>query len=585
MSAVLLLAWLAVPPALLEVRSERVDGRTAIVIVTAAPLGGVSVRREAADLVISLAALAPRSMTLPAPSAPLEAIRIERTPVGVELRLRVAPDVLHEMRRESERLILLLGATSPQPPPTPAPSPPAPTPALSPPAPLTPALPPAPPAPLTPAPSPPAAPLAEPPPSSADLYRGLFPPSAGDEASGISTAVPPGAPEASIPPDRAPEPRREGFEIGSLTLRPSVTFDYVDADVSVLDTPEAVRDRYAQARPALALELPLREGSLHLGYEARIRAYSAFDQVNGVSHLGNARVEYPVGPALRLRGLGHFARGVLETAEVDPGREYFFGLGHFTRRQFGAGVRFETGGRFDADVEGGLDKVSVQQDAGFFDYERRAIRAGLGAEMGPDRRASLVYGFEQVPASRERPEAESKVHSISAMVDGEVMPLLSGRASIGYTRRLSPRAPPEGQRFSGLTFGAQLRREFGRATNLALSANRSTELSAFEENAFYVTTSFQAVLTAPLPYAFALTAGAGHHVNRYRTTARTLGAPRRDAIADWLVGLGRTLSRWAFVRADYRHDRRDSNLDFFDQSTHAFYLELGLGYFAAGTRP
>jgi putative beta-barrel porin BBP2 len=538
MTTALLLVWMAAPPVLLEVRSEHVDGRSALVVVAAAPLGDVSVRRDGGEVVMSLAATAPASMAMPEAHSPVEAIRLERTPAGVQLRLRIAADVPHELRRESDRVVLLLGA----------------------------------------------APAVAPPPSSTDLYRGLFPPSAGDEAGGIPRAVPPGAPEAPLPADRAPEPRREGFGIGNLIVRPSVTFDYVDADVSVLDTPEAVRDRYAQARPTLVLELPLRDGSLQVGYEARIRAYSAFDEVNGVSHLGNARIEYAVGPAIRLRGLGHFARGVLETGEVDPGREYFFGLGHFTRRQFGAGVRFETGGRFDADVEGGLDNVDVDDESGFFDYERRGVRVGLGAEMGPERRASLVYGFEQVPTSRGRPEAESKVHSVSAMVDGEIMPLLSGRASIGYTRRLSPRAPPEGQRFNGLTFGAQLRRDFGRSMNLALSANRSTELSAFEENSFYVTTSFQAVLTAPLPYAFALTAGTGYHVNRYRTTARTLGAPRRDAIADWLVGLGRTLSRWAFVRADYRHDRRDSNLDFFDQSTHAFYLELGLGFFAEGTR-
>jgi hypothetical protein len=531
-SVLFLALGLAGPPVLVEVRSEPVDGRPALVVVAAAPLGEVSVRRDGDELVVSLAALAPESMPLPAPAAPVLAIRIERTPGEVRLRLRVGPDVPHEMRREADRLVLLLGA----------------------------------------------APAVAPPPSSAELYRGLFPPSEVDVASG--TTVLPGVPETALPPDRPPEVRREGFAIGSLTVRPSVTFDYVDADVSVLDTPEVARDRYAQARPALLLDLPLRDGSLHLGYEARIRAYSAFDEVNGVSHLGNARIEYPVGPAFRLRGLGHVARGVLETTEVDPGREYFFGLGHFTRRQFAAGIRFETGGRFDADVEGGLDKVDVDEESGFFDYERRVVQAGLGAEIGPERRASLVYGFEQVPASPGRPEAESKVHSISAIVNGEIMPLLSGRASIGYTRRLSPRAPPEGQRFRGLTFGAQLRRDFGRSTSLALSANRSTELSAFEENAFYVTTSFQAVLTAPLPYAFALTAGGGYHVNLYRTVADTLGAPRRDAIADWLVGLSRSLSRWAFVRADYRHDRRDSNVDFFDQSTHAFYVELGLGFFA-----
>jgi hypothetical protein len=189
-----------------------------------------------------------------------------------------------------------------------------------------------------------------------------------------------------------------------------------------------------------------------------------------------------------------------------------------------------------------------------------------------------------VPPSPERPEAEARLHSLWAEVDGEIMPLLSGRALVGYSHRSSPRAPLAGQRFSGLIFGAQLRRDFGRSTHLDVAANRSTELSAFEENAFYVTTSVQAVLTAPLPYSFALTAGGGYHVNQYRTAAGAIGAPRRDAIVDWLAGLARTLSRWAFVRADYRHDRRNSNLDSFDQSTHAFYLELGVGFFAEATR-
>jgi hypothetical protein len=73
-------------------------------------------------------------------------------------------------------------------------------------------------------------------------------------------------------------------------------------------------------------------------------------------------------------------------------------------------------------------------------------------------------------------------------------------------------------------------------------------------------------------------------VNRYPTAAPQLGAPRRDQIVDWLVGLGRSITRWAFVRADYRHDRRDSNIDFFDQRTHAFYAELGLGFFAEASR-
>jgi hypothetical protein len=372
--------------------------------------------------------------------------------------------------------------------------------------------------------------------------------------------------------------------VGTLTLRPSATLAYVDADVSLLDTPRPARDHYAEARPALTVEVPLRDGSLRLDYQARIREYSSFRQVNGVTHEGNASLNYPVGPAVTLRGMGHFARGLLETTEVDPGGEYFFSLGHFTRRQFGAGARFNPGGRIDLDVAGSLDKVTVDRPAAFFDYERRNVSGGLGVEIGPERRARLVYSFEQVPPSPQRPAAESRIDSISGAVEGEILPLLSGRAVVGYTRRVSPQAPG-GQRFRGLTFAAELRRDFGRSAHLALFANRSTDLSAFEANAFYVTTSVQSVLTAPLPLSFSLTAGGGYHVNRYPTVASALGTPRRDQIVDWLVGLGRSITRWAYVRVDYRRDRRDSNLKFFSQSTHAFFAELGLGFFAEASRP
>jgi hypothetical protein len=556
-SAALLLAWgLAAPPRLLEVRSERVEGRPAVVVVAAAPLLDVSVRRDGADLVVSLGATAPGLLSAPAVPAPLEAVRVERFAGGVQLRVRVAPEVSYEVRREGDRLVLLFA--------------PAPVAAAAP-APVSPSR--TSPAPASPAPA-----------ASGELYRGLFPPSpAGNDAG--SVGAPADGPEGALPSERPPEERPEGLHAGSMTFKPSASLRYVDADVSLLDSPQTARDRYAEARPALAFELPLRDGMLRLDYEARLRRYSSFEQLNGVSHQANAHLEYPMGPSLTVRGLGHFARGLLETAEVDPGGEYFFRLGHFTRRQFGGGARVHTGGPFDVDVAGIVDKVTVDEDAGFFGYERRSFTGGLGMAIGPERRSSFNYSFEHVPSSPERPEAESRVHTISGAVEGEVMPLLSGRAAAGYAWRESPRAAPGGQRFRGLTFSAQLTRDFGRSAHLVLSANRSTELSAFEHNAFYVATSVLAVFTAPLPLSFSFSAGGGYHVNRYPTVATALGAPRRDELVDWMVGIGRSISRWAFVRADYRRDRRDSNLDFYDQRTHAFYAELGLGFFPQASRP
>ena len=55
-------------------------------------------------------------------------------------------------------------------------------------------------------------------------------------------------------------------------------------------------------------------------------------------------------------------------------------------------------------------------------------------------------------------------------------------------------------------------------------------------------------------------------------------------IRGWTLGLGRPVTRHAFVRADYRRERRDSNIDAFDSHSNALTVQLGVGLFAAQPR-
>jgi hypothetical protein len=43
------------------------------------------------------------------------------------------------------------------------------------------------------------------------------------------------------------------------------------------------------------------------------------------------------------------------------------------------------------------------------------------------------------------------------------------------------------------------------------------------------------------------------------------------------------VTRRAYVRADYRHERRDSNLDDFDVTIKGFLLQVGIGFFGGGS--
>jgi hypothetical protein len=129
-----------------------------------------------------------------------------------------------------------------------------------------------------------------------------------------------------------------------------------------------------------------------------------------------------------------------------------------------------------------------------------------------------------------------------------------------------------------------LRRALGREATLRLSGSRATFPSSFEQNAFYVSSGGGAELDLPGPLSLVLRLAAGYHWNDYRTPAADTGSPRRDTLWDGAVGLARSLSRRAWVRADYRRERRNSEIDAFDVTTDALTIQVGVGFVGSPTR-
>ena len=435
--------------------------------------------------------------------------------------------------------------------------------------------------PATPSPSPEPSPAIDP--TVEVLYRSILPApvdpdtqadpdaAASDVAGTVSTARDDGA--------------RGGLHLGRVGLTPTFDVLYTRAEGAFLDTAEPVQDRYYEMRPRIGAEMPVSTGFLRGGYQATIRRGSSFDLVEStITHVADVSLDLPLGGIGEITGAEHYSHGVLETSEVDPGREYFFRLGRFTRHRHSLNLRLLSGGRTDVSVGGSLNAVRIDDRAAFFDHEEQAVSAQLGYDVGPVLRAALGYGYTRIPFTIERPQAESHMHSVFGELRGEILPLTTGNLSVGYSSQTSPNAGPGGDRFSGLTASGRLQKSFTPSSSLTLGGTRATHASSFEQNAFYVTTAVDLLLRAGLPASLALQAGAGYHRNDYRTVASSLGAPRRDEIRGWTLGLGRPVGRHAFVRADYRRERRDSNIDGFDSRSNALTVQLGIGFFAAQPR-
>jgi hypothetical protein len=586
---------LAVAPAYLEgVNVTAVDSQLGVRVALSGRPGMVSVSREGEMARVSVTdtrlgshfAGGTRFAWTPAPGFDLatlrDPIRLDRLEVvattnDVSVLLHVPPEIAIDVRRDRRGLLLVFREVSPAPEPTtraqvaappPAPETEAPLPAAPPPAEPTTTVAAAPAAEVPTAPpveptAPPPGPVAEAlPPSSSttdtvELARGLFP-----------AAVAAGAAASSGP---GPGP---GGSVGDLYAQlfpdgaPQTTAETVE---TVFETAEV---EPGEVVPRLTTTAPISDGKLLFEYTPFLRAFANFPQINRNSHRLSLGLDLPAGPSVLLWVKDDFVTGTLETRDVDPGGEYFFGLGEFRRNFLRGGASVVVGPRTSLELEAGASAVRFQEASTFFDYDTRIATAGLGYELSPNLRAIFDYRYDTLPAPTERPEAEATAHNARVTLSGDIVPLLSGQLMLGYRDQKSPNAGEGGTRYRGFIMSGALTKRFTRKTDVTVYLNRSTPASAFENNAFYVFTALQGSARFPLPLEFQAQGGVGYQWNGYRTASAELGVPREDRILAWYVGLRRPVHRRLFLTATYRRQERRSNLDNFDLDADGFLLQL-----------
>jgi len=166
---------------------------------------------------------------------------------------------------------------------------------------------------------------------------------------------------------------------------------------------------------------------------------------------------------------------------------------------------------------------------------------------------------------------------------GTIAPLTTGSLSVGFRHQTNPLAVAQSASFEGMTLGGTLRRELGHSSSVELSWNRAVDPSSYDTNAYYVTNSLGAAITLALPFELSGRGSVMWLRNDYPNDAPSLPVPRRDDILGWTAGLGRQIGWRSWARADYRRERRDSNLPGYDVTTDGFVVQLGVGLFGPGS--
>lgn len=513
-------------PGVHAVRVTTLDFRAAVRVLTSEDTPPAIVLREGEEVVIRIPAAPTGELPPPQAEPPLRGIRIEVQEQATVVRVSVPPEVPFETTHEAGMTTVVFGEALP-----------ADLQAVSP-----------------------------------ELYAQLFP-------AGVLEREP--EPDEST--TKKPSEVEGAFRIGRVAVRPGLTASYVNADVFAADDPEPVRERYLQVGPAVSAAIPLASGQFAADYEARLRFFATLPQVEKTSHLAQARLEMPLGSRATLRASHRYTRAVLETTIVDPGQEYFYDLAPYTFNATSVSGRLDVGARLSAEGEATWTWTRFDPGAtGFFSYDSRALRGGLGYDLGGDLRLVLSYLFERTPPAPERAIAETSAHDVVGTLSGTIGPLLEGSLSAGFRSQQSPQATGRSASYDGMTLGGTLRRTLGHSSTLDLTLRRSTELSFFETNAYYVTNQASLAITVPTPFETWTRGSVNWLRNDYPNDAVTLGDPRRDRILGWTVGIGRAISWRAWARADYRREKRDSNLPGYDVTTSGFVVQAGIGSFAPG---
>ncbi len=202
----------------------------------------------------------------------------------------------------------------------------------------------------------------------------------------------------------------------------------------------------------MTASLPVGQGTLAAEYEPRLRFFSSIPEVGETSHFAAARLELPLGSRTLVRLAHRYTRATLETTVVDPGREYFFDLERYTYNESSALARVDVGSRAWVEGEGRIswNRFDEQQQAGFFDYDHRALRAGLGYDIAQDLRASVSYSYDRLPPSPDRAIVESGAHSVIGALAGTLGPQTQATVQAGFRHQSNPQATGESRSYDGL---------------------------------------------------------------------------------------------------------------------------------------
>jgi hypothetical protein len=372
------------------------------------------------------------------------------------------------------------------------------------------------------------------------------------------------------------EPVR-GIRLGRFDVQPSIDVSWVRGDNLLFASEGPFVDNAYLVRGRVVASLLDSVHDLKLTYEARYRDFKSFELDQKFTQFIELSSRLELTPTTSAEISNHFVRGSFESQEFDPGGEVVASTDPFFRNYTKGVFSFDFSERLGAELSGSYNVVDfLNPSVDFFDYRTASVGGAFLYDLSPV--TSLVGEYERVviPEPLERPEAGSVANMLLFGVRGELTATLRGEVRAGYSiQRYQKALVP--QDYSGLVADASLTRDFGESAALTAKLGRRTNPSAFGDAGYYLSNFGRLQFISPFGGNFRFTATTALYYNEY-PVASANGVFRNDNIFSGGIGVAYFFTPVSYLSFDYRHDRRNSNLDDFVYRNNALQVMVGFGF-------
>ncbi len=402
-----------------------------------------------------------------------------------------------------------------------------------------------------------------------ELFFNLFPTPAGEQQTLFNVN-----PIEDIVPNEAVV----GLRVGRFALQPSIDASYVRGSNLLLQSEDTFEDSALLVRGRVAMVLLDSMNEFKIAYEGRYRDFEVFELEDRYTNVFDVNAKLVTTPSSSLAFGNHFLHGAFESREFDPGGETVTNTDPFYRNRTEATFAVELSERLGGELSGSFNRVEfTQTESEFFNYDDTSLGAAVLYNLSP--LTSLVGEYSRLKTRPDatRPQAFSDGNVGMFGLRGEVTPLLRGQVRAGYTRQsfnqsLVPQA------YTGFVADVRLTRRFGESTALDFTLGRRTNPSAYQENGFYLSNYGSVQFVVPITEKLRLSTNGFLFGNSYPLADDSTGLERSDKAISGAVGLSYFWTPLSFLSVDYRHDRRNSNLEQFSYRNNAVQFMVGFGF-------